>query len=343
MFTSKALVAGLSLAALVATAPASEAAKWSLFGLGGQQQNPPAADSQTVDVAQAGGDTERLNQLETQMRTLTGEVEQLTHQLQVVTDQLQRMQADSEFRFGQLEGGKGVAKATPPPAAAPAPAPTAQAQAAPQVQPLPQNSGATVVQVAPTDTGSTQVGAPPKDLGQLVLDAPPTGEQPLDLSTLANNGNGNPAIAPAPTAPANNGNLPQVASIAPTGDARTDYDQAYAMITSGQYDLAEKAFREFLSTYPKDELAPEAQYWLGESLFAHGDYASAAEEFKSGYQSYPKSKRAPDSLLKLGLSMAGLGYRDEACKMYTLALKQYPQMPNGLRLRVKTEQASASC
>jgi tol-pal system protein YbgF len=332
MLTRKAVAAGLTLAAFLVLAPPSEAAKWSFFGLGGGDQNPPAAgDSPTIDVAQA--DTGRLNQVEAQMRALTGQVEELTHQVQVLQDQLKRLQEDTDFRLRELEGGKAVAKAKPPVAP-----PTEQTQAAPQVQPLPEQSDAVVVQDPPVDTGGTQLGAPPKDLGTLTLDPALPAEQPLDLSSLA----GGDAAAPQ-ALPAADGRLPQVASIGPTGDPRTDYDQAYAMITSGQYDLAAKSFRQFLETYPGDELAPEAQYWLGESLFAHGDYASAAEEFKSGYQTYPKSKRAPDSLLKLGLSMAGLGYRGEACKMYTLALKQYPQMPNGLRLRVKTEQASAAC
>ncbi len=128
-----------------------------------------------------------------------------------------------------------------------------------------------------------------------------------------------------------------------TGDARTDYDQAYAMIRAGRYDLAESAFRQFLGSYAGSELAPEAQYWLGESLFARGEYGRAAEEFRAGYKAYPKSRRGPDTLLKLGLSMAGLGYRDEACQMYAATLKQYPQMSNGLRQRVVNEQASAGC
>jgi tol-pal system protein YbgF len=192
-------------------------------------------------------------------------------------------------------------------------------------------------------------------------DAPPPGAQPLDLSTLAT-GDGTiglsaaqaPPVAQAPAAvqppplqapaaAAAQAPRQQVAAIAPSGDPRTDYDQAYGLIRSGQYDLAESSFRQFLVAYPGDELAPEAQYWLGESLFARGDYGAAAEEFKKGYKAYPKSKRGPDTLLKLGLSMAGLDFRDEACKMYALALKQYPDMSNGLRQRVKNEQASAAC
>jgi tol-pal system protein YbgF len=279
------------------------------------------------------------------MRTLTGQIEELTHQLQVLQDQLKRMQDDTEFRFGELQGGKGplpaaaaasAGVATAPKAAVALPAPAAVA-----VDPTPAEQAVAASKV-PVDSG---LGAPPKPLGTLtvdqpVIDAPPAAQQPLDLSSLATGDNTGAGQQAAP--PADGGNA-QVASIAPTGDARADYDQAYKLVTAGRYDIAETAFRQFLTTYPNDELAPDAQYWLGESLYAHGDFAGAAQEFKAGYTKYPKSKRAPDSLLKLGLSMAGLDYRDEACKMYALALKQYPQMSNGLRVRVKNEQASAGC
>ncbi len=302
-------------------------------------------------------------EVEAQMRTITGQIEELTHQLQVLQDQLNRMQSDNEYRFGQLEGGSAAAPAGQAAAGtttiAKTPAGGAQPNAVAQAQPQPLPAPGTktpaqqVIATANAPRDVTGLGAPPQPLGTLPadadqIDAPPSQAQPLDLSTLAG---GNDDTQPGmtidqgtPAGQAGQAAAPaQVASIAPTGDPRADYDQAYRLVTAGRYDIAETAFRQFLTAYPGDGLAPDAQYWLGESLYAHGDYAGAAQEFKAGYQKYPKSRRAPDSLLKLGLSMAGLDYRDEACKMYALALKQYPQMSNGLRSRVKAEQASAGC
>jgi tol-pal system protein YbgF len=341
---------------LMASVNAGESANWPF----GQQQQQQAPATQSDQAA-------RLDGLESQLRTLTGQVEELQHQIQVLQDQLKRTQDDNEFRFGQLEkGGAKTPPAKPAPAAQaaqsapPLPNPAAPAAANPPVAaPQPQN-----------DAIAQQLGSPPQILGTLPAQgsapAQPGGEQPLDLSSLA--GDNSDAGAPAPgtqlpppqqqdaqsapqppvqqpapaLAPAPSGNQ-QVASIAPTGNPRSDYDQAYNLINSGQYALAEKAFRQFLATYPTDEQAPDAQYWLGEALYDHGDYAGAAQEFKTGYTKYPNSKRAPDTLLKLGLSLAGLGYRDEACKMYGLLQKKYPQMSNGLKSRLKAEQASAAC
>jgi tol-pal system protein YbgF len=339
----KSLLAAATAVFLLSAASSGQAAGWPW-----SKPAPQAAtDNGGVQLVQAAGDAERMNRIEQQMRDLNGQIEVLTHQLQVLQDQIKKMQDDNEYRFSQLEGGAAAKPAAPADQAANA-APAPPAVTKPAAAPVAPTPAAQAVAAAKQPVDTTGLGAPPKALGQLTLDAPPAidappaGAQPLDLSSLAG-GNADTNTGGATALPPAAGDNTQVASIAPTGDPRADYDQAYRLVTAGRYDVAETAFRQFLTAYPSDELAPDAQYWLGESLYAHGEYAAAAEEFKAGYQKYPKSRRAPDSLLKLGLSMAGLDYRDEACKMYALALKQYPQMSNGLRSRVKAEQASASC
>ena len=335
MIYSKPLMAAAAAAFLFAASADVSAAQWNIFGTRGEQA-PPAAASNNATLAQL-GDGDRVARIEASMRNLTGQIEELTHQLRQLQDQMARLQEDTDFRLRDLEGSGGGGGRT-------------LAQTGGAGQPLRGAAGG---------GAEVAVALPPAEPSSAaVMDAPAIGAQPLDLSTLATgdgtiglssaqlpvpSAGGQPGGMPPPLLPAAGGQQPQVAALTPTGNPRADYDQAYALIRTGQYDLAEQSFRQFLATYPGDELAPEAQYWLGESFFARGDYGSAAEEFKKGYKDYPKSKRGPDTLLKLGLSMAGLDFRNEACKMYALALKQYPDMSNGLRQRVKNEQASASC
>jgi hypothetical protein len=42
---------------------------------------------------------------------------------------------------------------------------------------------------------------------------------------------------------------------------------AYGYVLHKDYSLAEQAFRDF-SKHPNERLVPDAQYWLGESLFS---------------------------------------------------------------------------
>lgn len=179
--------------------------------------------------------------------------------------------------------------------------------------------------VAPLTTGATVAAAQPS--GQVMVDA---ANRPIDLTAM-----GQATAQPVPAAaPA------QVASL---GDPGADYERAYAAILAGDYVLAEASFRSFIVAFPSDARLPDAQYWLGESLFARGQYRDAADEFLAGYKAYPQSGKAADTLLKLGLSLAGLGEREAACSTYAEVLKKYPNSSNALRQRVQTEQAVARC
>ena len=264
-------------------------------------------------------DPDRINRIEAYMRTLTGQVEELTHKVSQLEDQLKRMQEDYEFRFRDLEGGGGA----PPQQRSEAPA----AERGPAVAEAPAMSGGGMGDAIGSiaGEGGGNLGAPPEPLGTLTMDASQPGfDRPIDLS------------APPPAGP-------DVAMVSPSGDPRSDYNRAYNLILSGDYDQAELGFRQFLEAYPDDALAADAQYWLGESLFVRAQFREAANEFLTGYKSYPKSGKAPDALLKLGLSLAGLGEREAACSTYSAVLKQYPDISNAMRQRVKVEQASASC
>lgn len=204
-----------------------------------------------------------------------------------------------------------------------------QLQAALGGQPLP-NGAAAPQPVAPTplpNTGATVAAAKPS--GQVVVDVPQN--QPIDLTAMARGAAEQPAVPAAPT---------QVASL---GEPGADYERAYAAILAGDYPLAEASFRGFIATYPGDQRVSDAQYWLGESLFARGQYREAADEFLAGYKAYPQSGKAADTLLKLGLSLAGLGEREAACSTYAEVLKKFPNSSNALRQRVATEQAVARC
>jgi tol-pal system protein YbgF len=294
---------------------------------------PPAAGEGSSDA----NPSDRIAQVEAEMRTLTGQVEQLTYQVQQLQDELQ-----------QLDAGKGIAKRPVPAGAAPT---AGGGAAAGKSQP---DAIARAVADAAPPAAPAGPGAPPRSLGAIPADAAPAGpaeEQPIDLSA-APRGSGDagaaPVAAPRPAAP---GARPPAAGAQPgsdnvlasLGDPRADYERAYNSILSGDYDRAEAGFRAFLAAHPEDEHAADAQYWLGESLFARGKYREAANEFLNGHKTYPKSAKAPDTLLKLGLSLAGLGERDAACSTYAQVLKQYPQASNALRQRIAVEQASASC
>ena len=66
----------------------------------------------------------------------------------------------------------------------------------------------------------------------------------------------------------------------------------------------------FLKKYPNDRLAPEAQYWLGESLFQRQRYRDAAESFLDVSTKFERSAKAPEALLRLGQSLAAMNQKE---------------------------------
>src|SRR5262245_12717041 len=79
---------------------------------------PSAAWAQRGDAVYV---EDRLNQIQQNLTALTGQLEQLQYRNQQLQQQMEKMQADYEYRLDSLEKGKSGAR----PAAAPTPAPPA--------------------------------------------------------------------------------------------------------------------------------------------------------------------------------------------------------------------------
>lgn len=90
------------------------------------------------------------------------------------------------------------------------------------------------------------------------------------------------------------------ASVAPAGDEKQQYQQAYEALRNGHTAQAITEFNTLLSKNPKGEYANNAQYWLGEAYRVNQDVDSARKAFSNVVEKYRGSSKAPDALLKLG-------------------------------------------
>jgi len=74
------------------------------------------------------------------------------------------------------------------------------------------------------------------------------------------------------------------------------YRLAYNDYQAGKFDLALVGFRNFMSQYPRVEISPQAQFYIGESEFALKNWADAAREYDRIIQQFPKSDYQPKAL-----------------------------------------------
>jgi tol-pal system protein YbgF len=326
-----------------------------------QQRQVQPRDAQPREVAQAdpGDLSVRLDRMENALRQLTGIIEELQHRNQQIEMRLQRLQDDSEYRFQQL-GAKSAPAGAPP-------------RAMPQSAPLNAPPATTPGRRSDVFDPSQHPNAPgtPRVLGNEAAMAPqaanaaneppigaPGGRAagaPLDLSTLAGNAPAQPEVPMANAAPMTPSQLPppparntsatgaQLATLPPSGSPKDEYDMAYGYVLHKDYALAEQAFRDFLRKYPDEKLVPDAQYWLGESMFQRQRYRDAAESFLAVSTKFEHAGKAPDALLRLGQSLAALNQKEAACATLAEVARKYPRASASVMRGVAQEQKRAHC
>jgi tol-pal system protein YbgF len=303
----------------------------------------------------------RIDQLEHQIRQLTGTVEQLQYRNQQLENQLRRMQEDSDFRLQEL-GAKGGA---PRPAGAPVPAAqSAQPLPPPAVLPPAVPPPASPSRRSDAFDPNQNPGAPgaPRPLGSihshseaqpaprqeaLAMPGSRGGGAPLDLSTPSIASAGDPnrlngALLPPPP-PRNPSATGALATLPPSQTPRDEYDLAYGYVLRKDYKLAEESFRAFLNKYPSDRLAIDAHYWLGESLFQRQKHREAADAFLAVSKKYENSAKAPDALLRLGQSLAALNEKELACATLGEIGRKYPRVSPTVKQMVEREQKRVRC
>ena len=131
--------------------------------------------------------------------------------------------------------------------------------------------------------------------------------------------------------------------ILPEGTPNEQYDFATSFLKVGDYNMAERAFREFVDNNPEHNLAGNAQYWYAETFRIRQLFTDAASAYLEGYQKYPKSQKAPINLLKLGVSLVQIGEKDQGCLMISGVEKEYPKANQSVLQKAKYEEKKFEC
>lgn len=351
--TARAAIAAAALmmpAGALAQQPGSGGFLDNLFNQGqgqqsAQQSQMAPADSSEVSV--------RIGRIENALRQLTGTIEELQHQNRQLQMQLRRLQDDTEYRFQQL-GVKGSSPAQQNPAAG-APRGAIPGQRSDVFDPTqhPDAPGAPRAlgsQVPGGSPGRSTVATAGND-GSIGAPGGRAAGAPLDLTAIASgalnqSGTGEESSAgPLPGPPRANTSATgtQVATLPPSASPKDAYELAYGYVLRKDYALATQAFRDFLQKHPDDGQVPDAQYWLGESLFQQQRYRDAAESFLAVSTKYEKSPKAPEALLRLGQSLAALNQNEAACATLAEVGRKYPRASSAVKRGVAQEQKRVRC
>jgi len=299
----------------------------------------------------------RVEQLEGQLRRLTGQNEELQHRNQILEQQLRQLQGGAPAASA-ADGAPNAAMAPQASAPAPGPAypqprqpaygqPPAASQQPVYAQPPAQQEQVPVARGpgrgdafdpsrnpnapgAPQVLGTTRPSGPPPEQGAPI--GAPGGRdagEPLNLSSVGNTAQ-----------PDGGGNL---TTLPPSASPRDEFDLGIGYMQRKDYALAEETMRNFTRRYPNDRQVADAQYWIGESLFQRQKYREAAESFLAVTSKYDTSAKAPDALLRLGQSLAALKEKEAACAALGEVGRKYPQASRGVKQAVDREQKRVKC
>ncbi len=92
----------------------------------------------------------------------------------------------------------------------------------------------------------------------------------------------------------------------------------------GNADLALVEFSDYVKWYRDSDLAPNAQYNIGNIHFFQKKYDLAVEDFDQLLEAFPINPKTPDAHYMKGRALMELGQRAEAVKEFRVCSSQFP-------------------
>jgi len=246
----------------------------------------------------------KLSDIESQFQELTNKFEEINFKLDKLSSRLSKIQVDNQFRFQQLESKTNVSNL---------------------------ENGNILLSNTQSEEKNLPGSSEPQDLGTISYKDTETeldtqGTQSIDTtSTIVTE------------------QFESEEKLLPDTTPEKQYEFATSFLKVGDYNTAERAFREFVNTNSDHKLAGNAQYWYAETFRIRQLFTDAASAYLEGYQKYPKSEKAPINLLKLGVSLVQIGEKDQGCLMITGVKKQYPEANQSVLQKAKYEEKKFEC
>ena len=246
----------------------------------------------------------KLTEIENQFQELTNKFEEINFKIDKLSNRLSKVQADNQMRFQELENSSTI-----------------------------------------TTDENKKITSLPKEETKKVL---PGSSEPQDLGSISYKDTETNLLTQQTQSIETTGTIitetfESEEKLLPDESPEKQYEFAISFLKVGDYNTAERAFREFIDTNTKHELAGNAQYWYAETFRIRQLFTDAASAYLEGYQKYPKNEKAPINLLKLGVSLVQIGEKDQGCLMITGVEKQYPKANQSVLQKAKYEEKKFDC
>jgi tol-pal system protein YbgF len=113
------------------------------------------------------------------------------------------------------------------------------------------------------------------------------------------------------------------------------YQSGLRDYNAAHYDLASSEFGDVLHYYPHDDLAGNAQFYLGEIAYRQQKYKDAIKAYNQVLEGFSGSPKAPAAQLRKGLALIQLNQKDAGIHELRSLVQRYPQSPEAGQARSK--------
>lgn len=151
------------------------------------------------------------------------------------------------------------------------------------------------------------------------------GAMPATGPAMAPAGAPGAAVTPSSSAPAAN-------QAPPLNDT---FQAALGDFNAAKYTVASGEFQDVIQYYPLDELAGQAQFYLGEIAYRNHDYESAIKAYNDVLEGFPGNPRAPTAQLHKAMALLKMDQKSAAIHELRLLIQRHPQTPEAAQARTR--------
>ena len=112
---------------------------------------------------------------------------------------------------------------------------------------------------------------------------------------------------------------------------------AFAEYAGGRFDLAVMGFEAYIKSFPKSDMADEAQVYICSSYLNTGDYQKAADSCDTAIRTYPSGNALPEAYFRKGVALQSLQQLAPAGDAFDHVVKNYPDTVAAVQAKQRLE------
>jgi len=116
------------------------------------------------------------------------------------------------------------------------------------------------------------------------------------------------------------------------------YESARRDQLSGNLDLAMQQYADYLKYYGNTDLAPNAQYQIGEILYGRGELEAAMQAFDAVIEKFPDNNKTLDARYMKGMTLIKLKQPTKAAQEFRALIKAAPNSEQATKAKARLKE-----